>query len=105
MDQEIDLSRVSLVGGYRFIDTLVYAGMLGTLGLINDGEMTYNNVTETVREIDMSTSITLGVEGGVKLNDFLLGLELGYRYGKDKGQLEDFEYTGTYAKAVLGYEF
>ena len=104
IQDEIDLNRIAILGGYRVIDTLLFVGVLGSFGIINDGEITrtIGGVSNT-SEIDMSTSLTLAVEGGVKLNDFILGLELGYMIGEDKDN--NFEYNGTYGKALLGYEF
>ncbi len=103
-NEEVDLSRIAILGGYRILDTLFFIGALGSFGIINDGEVnsTTAGVT-TATEIDMSTSLTLALEGGVKLNDFILGLEIGYMHGEDKNS--NFEYNGTYGKALLGYEF
>lgn len=104
INDEIDLNRIAILGGYRIIDTLLFIGVLGSFGIINDGEVTRTLAgVETTTEIDMSTSLTVAVEGGVKLNDFILGLELGYMHGEDKDN--NFDYDGTYAKALLGYEF
>ncbi len=104
--EKVDLNRIAILGGYRLIDTLLFVGVLGSLGIINDGEIKYkNNFTGTTfdSEIDMSTNLSVAVEGGVKLNDFILGLELGYMHGEDKEN--DFDFNGTYGKAILGYEF
>ncbi len=100
---ESDLTRISGLVGYRLIDTLLYVGALGTLGLVHDGESMVTGQANA--DIDMDFSASVAVEAGVKLNDFILGGELGYLMGEDSGRSPDFDYGGVYGKIHLGYEF
>ncbi len=68
--------RVSLIVEHRFIDTIVYIGVLGTVGLSNEFKYAVQN--DQTYTASGSVTGSAGVEGGVTLGIFTVGAELGY---------------------------
>ncbi|MFP5386587.1 MAG: hypothetical protein ACLGHN_10940 [Bacteriovoracia bacterium] len=115
---ELDASRFSLVLNYRFIDTLIYAGVLGTYGLSHD--LTLNIPTDPNKITSESAkSYSLGIEGGVKLGFFRLGAEVGQMFmtfddledstgvrpSNNSVSIKEIDLSGTYYKIMVGVGF
>lgn len=115
---DLEASRFSLLLNYRFIDTLVYAGVLATYGLSH--EMTLKIPTDPEKiTSDSGKSYSIGVEGGVKLGLFRLGAEVGQmvlKYtdlkdatgitpNKNGRSINEIDLSGLYYKLVLGVGF
>lgn len=115
---ELEASRFSLLLNYRFIDTLLYAGVLGTFGISHD--MTLNIPTDPEKiTSDSATSYSLGVEGGVKLGLFRVGAEVGQMFMtfddlknnagvtpvKNGRSISEIDLSGLYYKIVVGVGF
>lgn len=108
---EVDIDRLSVLGGLRIIDTLVYLGAIGTVGVNHTGTQLVEQKNPTIEllneDVDIDFSFTLGVEGGVKLGGLLLGAEMGYVSMKVKNSEndEELDLTGSYLKGHLGFSF
>ena len=101
----VDVTRTSGLVSMRLIDTLIFIGAIGTVGLAHGGDLTVEvSGLKTTTENDISGSYSLGVEGGVKLVGFLVGAEVGYMGLKLKGTT-DQKLDGAYTKVHIGYEF
>jgi hypothetical protein len=119
-------NRISVLGGYRFADTANYfAGVLGHIAVsqkadysIETSVMGSSSTADYEGKPDMSYGAAL--EGGMKFNHFLLGLEAGYVSYKIKeftnksggatfkdssGNNVTMTMTGPYARALLGFGF
>ncbi len=68
--------RVSLIVEHRFIDTILYLGVLSTIGLSNKFKYTVQN--DQTYTASGSVTGSVGVEGGVILGFLTVGAELGY---------------------------
>ncbi len=79
VDAKFEATRVSLLGGYRFINTLAYFGVLAHLGVSNSGTYTQTSGgTTTKYTAKFGPSYGLGVEGGAKIAMLIVGGEIGY---------------------------
>jgi hypothetical protein len=106
--------RVSLLVNKRFIDTIGYIGLLGTVGVSNDFKYAINGGA-TGKATGISGSA--GLEAGVKLGVLLVGAELGYMYaplsnlksgGSDLlvgGHTVKVDLSGAYARGTVGFAF
>ena len=74
------LKRVSIIVNKRFIDTITYLGLIGTVGVDNDFRFHMVQGGQTIDAKATGLSGSLGLEGGVKLGFFLIGAEVGYLY-------------------------
>lgn len=118
-DTKLSGSRTSLLGGYRFIDTV---GFLGALAHIGVSQKASYDLTIAGADYpttgDVGPSYGLGVEGGAKLSGFLVGAELGYtvfKINKFKdntggsftvsGKEASMDLSGTYLRFMLGFAF
>ncbi len=103
----MDLNRTSALLAYRLIDTLIFAGAIGTYGLNHGGEqkLDVTGVGITKVKNDVSGSYSIGVEGGVKLIGFILGAEVGYLGLNITSSSAKQKLDGVYTKLHLGYDF
>lgn len=103
----LDLTRTSGLVSYRLIDTLIFVGAIGTVGISHGGEtkLDITGVGTTTIKNDVSGSYSIGVEGGVKLVGFIIGAEAGYLGLKTTNSGAKQTLDGVYTKVHLGYDF
>ena len=102
---EWKVSRLSGLISYRFIDTLVFGGFIGTVGLSENIKTIVKRNNPFQRDEGGTLSYSIGVEGGVKLLFYSMGLELGFSHLKDKGLDPHQTYQGIYTKIHVGMGF
>jgi hypothetical protein len=109
---DVNLDRVSALVSVRIIDTLLFIGGIGTLGLNHTGSQMINDKTnnnlDVSEDVDVDVSFTLGLEAGVKIAGLLLGGEAGYSsmtIKNSSSSQEDLELNGAYLKAHVGINF
>jgi len=108
-DYDLKYTRYALLVNWRILNTLVYLGPIGTIGL-HSGELetlVLSNTSTTDLDGD-GPSITVGVEAGVILKKFLLGLEGGYQHIKFKSGTSGgakADLSGPYIRALAGIRF
>lgn len=112
--------RISVLASWRFIDDLVYLGPIFSFGVSNEFKYTRESSgSELVYKTKKNLSLTAGLETGMKLSVFRLGLEAGYLYA-NLGELKDpssnplleadgstarADLSGPYARALVGFGF
>ncbi len=121
MDQEATGSRLSLLAGYRLLETPVgFVGVLAHIGVIQkmDAKVKIPSIPmdETYKGT-MDPSYGVGVEAAATLGGFLIGGELGYtmlkvksfKAASDDSKLTDsdnkdisMDLTGAYVKLLIG---
>lgn len=104
---EVDFTRASALLSWRFIDTLLFVGAIGTLGLHHGGKTTvkpFHSATQSM-DSDISHSYSLGIEAGSKLVGYLIGAEAGYLAMTDEGAGPRQKYDGLYGKIHIGVSF
>ncbi|MBK7843622.1 MAG: hypothetical protein IPJ71_08005 [Bdellovibrionales bacterium] len=103
----LDLTRTSGLISFRLIDTLIFLGAIGTIGVSHSGDQTFEviGVGTTTTKNDISGSYSVGVEGGIKLVGFLVGAEVGYMGLKIGGSGTEQKLDGAYTKVHLGLDF
>ena len=103
----LDLTRTSGLVSFRLIDTLIFLGAIGTVGVSHSGDQTFEviGVGTTTTKNDISGSYSVGVEGGLKLVGFLVGAEVGYMGLKIGGSGAEQKLDGAYTKVHLGLDF
>ena len=107
-DLSSDLTRISAIINYRFIEAFLYVGVIGTIGITNDlsidtpgGELEY----------DADLTYSVGGEAGFSFGLFMVGAELGYSIATYKAKninassLDEIDFGGIYAKALVGVGF
>lgn len=102
---EGDMSRLSALVNYRFIDTGFYVGLLGTVGIKSEVEVEGGGSTVTY---DDNLNFSAGVEAGVKLGLLTLGGEIGKLFAEfdaPSGGGSDLEMDSIYMKAIVGFGF
>ncbi len=105
LDYEFNLTRTSLIGNFRLIDTLIMLGAIGTVGLSHSNEYIVGGVSKSAGSV---SSFTVGVEAGVKVP--FLGLLAGAEAGYQKMSFSDWtggyagstDFNGIYTKIFLG---
>jgi hypothetical protein len=105
------LQRVSALGVFRLIDTGLYFGGIGSIGVMHDLRVSYpDGSNEAVAK--QVTSLTAGAEGGVHLDVWRVGGEVGYQYlvgnsvEKNGGSYTSkIDLSGLYAKIQFGFHF
>lgn len=110
-EANLRIQRVSALAVYRLIDTGLYFGGIGSLGLMHDLRVSYpDSSNEAVAK--QVTSLTAGVEGGAHLDVWRFGGELGYQYlvGNDvqksgSSYTSKIDLSGLYAKIQFGFHF
>ncbi len=118
-DNTVNANRGAFLVGYRFVNMGPYLGLVGTYGVSHDVKV------KTSGSNDLSTvsqqSYTFGVEGGIKINHFMIGSEVGYQsfVCKDiqqnsagtltsvtiNGNKSNLDLSGLYAKVQVGVNF
>lgn len=101
---EADFDRLSALINYRFIDTLFYVGVIGTVGLKTDLEVKALGQTTSY---DDKLNFSAGVEAGAKLGIFTIGGEIGKLWAKfdaPSGSSE-MDLGSIYMKAIVGLSF
>lgn len=103
----MDLTRTSGLVSFRLIDTLIFVGAIGSVGISHGGEQKteITGVGTTTYNNDVSGSYSVGVEAGVKLIGFLVGAEIGYLGLKVGGTGTEQKLDGAYTKVHLGLDF
>lgn len=111
-------TRLALVLNYRIVNTLFYLGPIATYGLTHNLEFKIPTRPDEFKA-GKSKSYSIGVEGGVKLGLFRLGLEVGqmsmvFDDLKDIGgvtpnknglNINKLDFGGTYYKVQAGIGF
>lgn len=99
-------SRLSGLINYRFIDTVLFMGLIGTVS-VNNKLVREGQHTGTLYTLDQGTTYSLGFEAGASLLIFQVGAEIGYMMGelKDSAGLHKFNSEGAYGKAHIGFSF
>ena len=106
-----DLTRLSALVNYRFIDFFAYFGVIGTLGFQNDMKVKAGGALTTDLDYDSSLTYSVGAEGGVNLGLISLGAELGYIFGTMEAKTAttpptlDASLDGIYVKVLAGVGF
>ncbi|MBY0315314.1 MAG: hypothetical protein K2Q26_07330 [Bdellovibrionales bacterium] len=101
---DVEMDRLSLLINYRVIDFLAYLGFIGTYALTNDMKYVAGSFSE---DLDDKATYTIGVEGGVNLALFSLGVEVGKMFGEARQSSNGgtIELDGLYFKGILGIGF
>ena len=105
---DLDYERISLLINKRLIDTLLYVGAIGSLGLSNKAtsKVSISGASLEKKEYDEGLTFSLGAEAGVGFGLFLVGAELGYQLGELKDDKDNkFDTDGFYFKAMVGVGF
>lgn len=106
VDLSSSMTRLSLIVNYRFIDTLIYLGPIATIGFSND--VTIEVAGSNDLEYDSDLTYSIGAEGGVSLGLIFVGAELGYNIAKYENTAispNEIDFSGVYAKALVGFGF
>lgn len=117
-DMNLKAKRVSLLFNYRFIDTLFYAGAIGSYGISHDLTLAIPTDPEKITS-DSAKSYSIGVEGGLKLGLFRIGAELGQQSlvfdnlkaidglvpNKNGLNINEIDMSGMYYKLMIGVGF
>ena len=113
-------ARTSVVLGKRLINTIAYLGPIATVSYLSDFnyDFTKNNAKNSYTAGGKTTA-SVGVEAGLRLLLLRIGAEAGYLYAplgtlKDAtgaeaknsaGSTMDVDYSGVYARVLLGFGF
>lgn len=115
-----NLSRFALLANFRFIDTGIYLGLIGSYGITDNAKytLTSNAINTGELKTNAFSTYSFGAEGGVHIMGFLVGGEAGYLFGKAKsfedsngtiqlinGNNIEVDYGGLYLKLHGGYTF
>ncbi len=114
---DAELKRTALLINYRFIDTIVHFGLIGSYGLSHDASLVVKNSgTDVVNydEGDLKT-YSLGLEFEIKpliVLPLVVGAEAGYMSAKwDNARnninatTKNIDLSGSYIKVLLGLDF
>lgn len=100
---EADWTRIAALINYRIIDFIGYLGVIGTVGISNDFEISGGGLTNS--NFDEKLNYTIGIEGGVNLGIFSIGAEVGKMFAKvEPAGLPDIDLNSTYAKILFGID-
>lgn len=116
IDADIKYKRTALIVNYRFIDTLIHFGVIGTYGLSHSGNITIKEGGTT--KVDVSpnspSSYSLGLELEAKplvVVPIVVGAEAGYmsfKWGSSTNSVDsskkDIDLSGSYLKVFLGID-
>ena len=117
VEADAKLNRTALLINYRFIDTIIHFGLIGSFGLTHSGGMTVkvSNTNAVDYSGDNFTTYSLGAELEVKpliVLPLVVGAEAGYMGANWKGakdsvssNTKDLDLSGTYAKLFIGLDF
>lgn len=117
-DYETGFSRIAMLVNRRFLDEFVFLGPIAGIGISNSVFYSYRNDRESrsYRTVG-GTSLSLGVEGGVKASSLVVGAEVGYLFANFKPPKVDgvkletndgevnLDFSGPYAKILIGTTF
>lgn len=110
------LTRTSVLINYRFIDTIIHFGLIGSYGLSHSGGMSVKSAGSTVVDYtgDNFTTYSAGLELEIKpliVLPLIIGAEGGYMGANWKGpkdsvsgNTKDLDLSGTYLKVFLGLD-
>ncbi|MCC7405903.1 MAG: hypothetical protein IT288_16020 [Bdellovibrionales bacterium] len=103
----VDVTRTSGLVSFRLLDTLIFVGAIGTIGVSHGGEtkLEISGGGTTTADNDISGSYSVGVEAGVKLVGFLVGAELGYMGLTTGKSPNEQKLDGAYTKVHVGLDF
>lgn len=115
----LEANRLAVLMDYRFIDTGLYFGPIGSFGVTNTLKYTYTTgSTVTEYKAGSVMSYTAGIELGLKISEILLGIEGGYASTvgtdlkdgddnilKNSGNNVKADLTGMYGKVIMGFTF
>jgi hypothetical protein len=110
----VNYTRVSALIDYRVIDTLIFLGAIGSLGLTHTNSVNFNVNGNSQNYTGGSTSsYSVGIEGGAKLLGFMAGAEVGYQSYVNTGLTNangsalngKLDLSGSYAKVLIGFGF
>lgn len=113
---ESDLTRTAAIINYRFIDTIIHFGIIGTYGINHSGSMTIKENTNLVMDLKPGKieSVSLGLELEVKpliVLPLIVGAEAGYQMYKwnqtvnsVNSTTKDMDLSGPYVKVFLGFD-
>jgi hypothetical protein len=116
IDAELKYNRTALIVNYRFIDTLIHFGVIGTYGLSHTGSMSIKEGGTTKVDLspDSPSSYSLGLELEAKplvVIPIVVGAEAGYmsfKWGSSTNSVDnskkDIDLSGTYLKVFLGLD-
>jgi hypothetical protein len=119
IDTELTGSRISVLGGYRLIETPIgYIGLLAHYAVSQ--EMKYDikvaGGSETKTKASMDSSFGAGVDAAITLSYLVIGAEVGYTMlkakdlkdadgdylGDSSGKKSSMDLSGTYFKVMIG---
>lgn len=113
LEFKANYTRTAVLINYRLIDTLLFLGPVFTYGMSHSGNIkALTNGTETANfSSDKISSYSAGLEAGVKLIGFQVGVEAGYQdfrwkeaHDKTNNLVDqDINMSGSYAKVLLGF--
>lgn len=115
MEYKSNAQRTSLLVTYRFIDTLLHLGLVGTYGIGHTNSMKVTKTSPAVNsewEPGSTSSYQLGVDVGAGLAGFVFGGEAGMENMKWKDSADknnaaaskkDIDMSGTYVKFYVGF--
>lgn len=111
-------SRIAVLVNKRWIDTVWYLGPIFGVGITNNiwYDQTFGGTSDSFRTVG-GTSVSAGVESGIKLSRLILGGEAGYLFAefktpKNASRAEltsslgrvGLDFSGPYVKVLIGYE-
>lgn len=107
--ETLSFNTLAILANYRFIDTGLFLGAVGTFGISNSAKTKTKNPGSTESEqinseikLEETGSYSIGIEGGTHLTDKVsVGIELGYNFI----EINDLEPSEIYAKAFIGMSF
>lgn len=116
---ETGVTRLAVLVNVRVLDSQVFLGPVGTLGVSDSAYFKHTVGTTGNYTSSKKTSISVGLEGGLKLKFFMIGLEGGYlfaNYGVPKNGNSEYKtmgtnepiplvFTGPYAQVSVGITF
>lgn len=113
---ESDLTRTAAIINYRFIDTIIHFGLIGTYGINHSGSITVRENNNLVMDLQPGKieSASLGLELEVKpliVVPLIVGAEAGYQHYKwnqtvnsVNSTTQDLDLSGPYVKVFLGFD-
>lgn len=121
LEYKTSATRTALILNYRLINTFMFLGPIATYGIshsntmkwmVSSSSLSLPSGTEADLTPESSTSYTIGLEAGVKMLNFLLGVEAGYEDFKWKKMTDskntvtnrpDLNMNGVYSKIIFGF--
>lgn len=116
-DYDTGFSRIAMLVNYRLLDERIFLGPIAGIGISNDVFYRYNteNGNDGSYKTIGGTSLSLGMEGGMKLSSLILGAEAGYLFANFKtpkaggaklntngGEEVNLDFSGFYSMLHVG---